>query len=110
MADSDAARTVILHVSDTPEDLKRATDAARGIRDAYPGLTVRVIINGDALASVAPGSDVDVAEGVEVQACSLGLARRGFDGALLPDGVSTVPAAVTAIVEAQQQGALYVRI
>lgn len=110
MTHDETARSVILHASDAPADVARATDAARELRRAHPELAVRVIVNGDALAALTDGTAVAAPDGVQVQACSTGLARRNLDPVRLPDTVGTVPAAVTAIVEAQLAGAVYVRI
>jgi len=107
---SSVPRDVVLHVSDAPADLARATDNARLIAEQYPGVRVRVIVNGAALEGLRVPDGVDVPPGVEVAACAIGLGRRGIDRAALPPGVEVVPAAVPAIVAAQLGGAVYVRI
>jgi intracellular sulfur oxidation DsrE/DsrF family protein len=103
-------RAVIIHVSDAPADLARATDNARLVAEQYPGARVRVIINGAALEGLRTADGISVPEGIEVGACAIGLGRRGIDASSLPVGVEVVPAAVPAIVAAQLEGAVYVRI
>jgi len=108
--DEQSRREVILHVSDDPDGVQRALDAAAGLADADLGVNVRVIVNGAALAGLTGTTAVEVPERTQVAACSVGLGRRGITpGELRPD-VVTVPSAVTAIVQAQLAGAAYVRI
>lgn len=106
----DEARTVILHASQSAKDTARALNAARHLHAAHPGLNIRVIVNGPALDGLIAPEAPAAPEGVHVQACAIGLGKRGVDASGLPHGVETVPAAVTAIVEAELSGAAYVRI
>lgn len=106
----ESLRDVILHVSDDPDDVHRALDAAAGLQAAGLGVRVRVIVNGPALAGLTSTDTVHVPEHTEVAACSVGLERRGIDPDELRPEVETVPSAVTAIVQAQLAGAAYVRI
>ena len=110
MTATNDARSVVLHVSDTPADLVRAVDNARLVAEQFPGTSVRVIVNGAALEGLSSPQGLEVPSGVEVAACGIGLGRRGIDAASLPAGVEVVPAAVPAIVAAQLDGAVYVRI
>lgn len=103
--------SVVLHVSHHPEDLQRAVSAAEGLRKAQPDLQVRIIVNGLALEAVVQGSTpINAVEGVSIEACAIGLARRNVAIEELQDPVITTAAATVALVEAQQQGASYVRI
>ncbi|WP_353114054.1 hypothetical protein [Microbacterium sp.] len=110
------SETVVLHVSDAPADVARALGSARTLREADLALTVRIIVNGaalDGLASGAHGVEIPGAEfpdGTTVEACRIGMGKRGIPADALRPGVGIVPAAVVAIVEAQQSGASYVRI
>ena len=102
---------VVLHVSDAAEHLPRATAAATTLREARPGTRVRIIVNGPALdAVVADGVPLTVDEATSVEACELGLGRRGLDPEALQPGVRTVGSAVIALFDAQQAGASYIRI
>jgi len=110
MSPSDERRLVILHASDAPEDIVRAADNARLVAERLPGVRTRVIVNGAALEGLASPDALELVPGVEIAACAIGLDRRGIDHGTLPDSVEIVPAAVVAIVAAQLEGALYVRI
>lgn len=107
MSDS---RTVVLHASQDPKDVARAVSAARHLHAHHPELDIRVIVNGPALDGLLASDAPTSSDGVRVQACAIGLGKRGADADALPQGVETVPGAVTAIVEAEIAGAAYVRI
>lgn len=102
---------VILHVADHPEDVTRATAAGAALVQADPALRVRIIVNGPALGGVTddaqPAAPVD---GVSLQACQIGLRRRGFAADQLQSGIGTIESAVVAIVQAQRDGASYMRL
>ncbi|KFI73249.1 hypothetical protein BMIN_0637 [Bifidobacterium minimum] len=104
------ARTVILHASQNPHDVTRAVNSARHLHAAHPELDVRVIVNGSALDGLLASGAPSAPDGVRVQACAVGLGKRGADADALPRGVETVPGAITTIVEAELAGAVYVRI
>jgi len=91
-------RTVVLHVSGDPADVSRAVAAANSLAETHPDLAVRVIVNGPAL------------EGTTVEACSVGMERRNVSPDQLQPAVHTVASAVTALVDAQLEGAAYVRL
>lgn len=102
---------VIVHVADSPEDVARATAAGAAIIQADPSLQVRIIVNGPALTGLLDSAaTLDVADGVAIEACSIGLGRRGIDETRLQTSVATVDSAVVAIVFAQRAGAAYVRL
>ncbi|MFD6094105.1 hypothetical protein ACFWGN_18485 [Oerskovia sp. NPDC060338] len=103
-------REVILHVSDDPDDLQRALDAAAGLQATDLGVRVRVIVNGPALAGLTGTDAIEMPEHTQVAACNIGLGRRGIDPDELRPEVQTVPSAVTTIVQAQLDGAAYIRI
>ncbi|MBN9216224.1 MAG: hypothetical protein ABS62_04840 [Microbacterium sp. SCN 70-200] len=102
---ADGSRRVVVHVSDDPGDLDRAVSTAQSLRDAFPDAEVRVIVNGPALDGLREGQ---APPGVE--ACAIGLQRRGIDAASLRAVVEVIPSAATVLVEAQFEGAAYIRI
>lgn len=108
--DRNTEKMAIIHVSDGPDDVRRALNAAQGLRAALPKTRVGIVINGDALHAVPTMSDLDVPEGVEVAACAIGLHRRSISEAEIPAGVDIVPAVPVAIIEAQLNGAAYLRL
>lgn len=108
--DEQSAPEVILHVSDDPGDVQRALDAAAGLAAADLGVSVRVIVNGAALTGLTGTDAVALPEHTQVAACGVGLGRRGIAPDELRPAVQTVPSAVVAIVQAQLDGAAYVRI
>ena len=102
---------VVLHVSDTAEDVARANAAATALTQADPQLRVRILVNGPALAGLTDSSSaITPSDGVTVEACSVGLQRRGMLDKPLQADVQAVESAVVAIVEAQRAGAAYVRL
>jgi len=102
---ADGSRRVVVHVSDDPGDLDRAVSTAQSLRDAFPDAAVRVIVNGPALDGLREGQPPP-----GVEACAIGLQRRGIDAASLRAVVEVIPSAATVLVEAQFEGAAYIRI
>jgi len=98
-------RRVVVHVTDDPADLDRAVATAQSLREAFPDGEVRVIVNGPALDGLREGQSLP-----GVEACAIGLERRGIDTAALRAGVDVIPSAAMAIAEAQFKGAAYIRI
>jgi len=102
---------VVLHVSDTAQDVARANAAATALTQADPQLRVRILVNGPALAGLTDSSSVITpSEGVTVEACRVGLQRRGMLDEPLQADVQSVESVVVAIVQAQRDGAAYVRL
>ncbi|MGB3375619.1 MAG: hypothetical protein WBA87_10830 [Microbacterium sp.] len=101
---------MILHVSDDPADVQRALDAAAGLQAAELNVIVRIIVNGAALAGLTGEEPVEAPEQTQVAACRVGLERRDIDPDTLRPEVTSVPSALTAIVQAQLAGAAYIRI
>ena len=106
-----SAHTVILHVSNHPQDLDRALNATTRLRADLPDAAVRIIVNGPALPGITTtAASLTVPTGVQVEACAAGLDRQGIPADTLQPGVTTVPAAITAIITVQQHGASYLRL
>jgi intracellular sulfur oxidation DsrE/DsrF family protein len=104
-------RTVVLHASGDPADVSPAVTAANSLAETHPDVAVRVIVNGPALEGVtSAGVTLTPMEGTTVEACSLGMQRRSMSTDQLQPAVHTVASAVTAIVDAQVEGASYVRL
>lgn len=103
-------KMVVLHASHAPADVARALDAARGLAKVHPDLDIHVMVNGDAIEGLTSDAAKQIPDGVQVQACSIGLRNHGVDAAQISQGVELIPGAVTAIVEAELAGALYIRI
>ncbi|WP_293698160.1 hypothetical protein [uncultured Agrococcus sp.] len=104
-----APRQVIVHASDAADDVSRAVDTAGRLAESIDGVRVTVIVNGPALEGVSALTH-EVPDAVEVSACAVGLQRRGIDSAALPPTVSIAASAAVAIVEAQLDGAAYMRL
>lgn len=105
-----SSKEVILHASDEAGDVQRAVEAASTLRATDPELEVRIIVNGPALSGLTGHDDLEIPEGTQVEACSIGMGRRGIAEQELRPSVQTTPSAVVAIVRAQSAGAAYVRI
>ena len=105
-----AGHEVVLHVSDHPEHLARAVAAGASLAQDDPELEVRVIVHGAALEGVTSAAEpVTPANEVRVEACRIGLERRGITEDQLQSSVNTVASAVVAMVQAQRGGASYIR-
>lgn len=104
------ARTVVLHASDKVQDVQRAIDSARRLGEAFEGVRVRIIINGQALDAATGRRPDRLPPETTVGVCAVGLANRGIDAAQLPAGIQVVPAAPIAIAQEQFAGAAYVRL
>ncbi len=94
------AREAALHVCDDPADVQRTVRAAGALRGAGGVGTVRVVVDGPALAGVTGADDVRVADRVEVLACLAGMRQRDIAVTDLRPGVQTVPSAVVTLVDA----------
>lgn len=102
--------TLVLHVSDVPQDLDRAVTTARSLGASQPDVQVRIIVNGPALDGMASAQPGQLPAGSSIAACLTGLRNRGIDPAQLPSGVQTVDSALLAIAQEQLAGAAYIRL
>lgn len=100
----------VVHVSGAPGDIARGLDMAATIRRFLPDVAVHVIVNGAALDGVTGNEPVRVPAGVRLSACAFGMSKRGLAEADLRPGLDTVPSAAAALVQAQLDGAAYLRI
>ncbi|MDV2978576.1 UNVERIFIED_CONTAM: hypothetical protein Q9R71_15500 [Actinomycetes bacterium ARC8] len=105
-----SGRSIVVHVSDRTEDLERATRTAISLEQAYPGVQVRIIVNGQALAGMTAFSTDLLPQNTQIGACSLGLGRLGIDPETLDAGIKILPTAPLEIAEAQFNGASYIRL
>jgi len=108
---SSQENVVILHVTEDPDDVARSAQAGAALREWDQSLEVKIVVHGAALTAVVDSDNpIELAEGVAVQACEIGLQRRGLaDKERLP-GVESIESAVITIVEAQRRGASYIRL
>lgn len=108
---SSQENVVILHVTEDPDDVARSAHAGAALREWDQSLEVKIVVHGAALTAVVDSDNpIELAEGVAVQACEIGLQRRGLaDKERLP-GVESIESAVITIVEAQRRGASYIRL
>ncbi|MCT1549000.1 DsrE family protein [Brevibacterium casei] len=104
------SKEVILHASDEAGDVQRAIEAANTLRATDPELEARIIVTGPALSGLTGHDGLEIPEGVQVEACRIGMGRRGIAEQELRPSVQTTPSAVVTIVQAQSAGAAYVRI
>ena len=102
--------TLVLHVSDAPQDLDRAVTTARTLGTSQTDVQVRIIVNGPALDGMASAQPGQLPAGSSIAACLNGLRNRGIDPAGLPSGVQTVDSALLAIAHEQLAGAAYIRL
>ncbi|PYD00810.1 hypothetical protein B4U78_008785 [Microbacterium esteraromaticum] len=105
-----AARAVVVHISNAPEDVQRAINTARTLQERFPGVRVRIIANGPALTAVPTIAPDELPENVDVAVCAVGLTRHNIATADVPDRVEIVPTAPIAIIEEQFNGAAYLRL
>src|SRR5690625_802694 len=108
---SSQENVVILHVTEDPDDVARSAQAGAALREWDQSLEGKIVVHGAALTAVVDSDNpIELAEGVAVQACEIGLQRRGLaDKERLP-GVESIESAVITIVEAQRRGASYIRL
>ncbi|QDZ14178.1 DsrE family protein [Humibacter ginsenosidimutans] len=111
MQDTPHGSVILLHVSDSPEDVARAVAASSSLTGSRPGLRVRIIVNGAALEGVTETAEsVTTQENTTVEACQVGMRRREISPDQLQPEVQTVESALTTLVDAQLAGAVYIRI
>lgn len=103
-------RAVVIHVSETGEDVTRAISTAATLHESLPDIRVRIVVNGPALTAVPTIDTTEIPADVEVSVCATGLQRRDIAQAAIPEGVEIVPAASIVIVEEQLNGAAYLRL
>lgn len=104
------ARVVVVHVADAPRDLQRAIQTAQGLRQKFPEVRIRIVVNGPALTAVPTLAPNELPENVGVSVCAIGLQRHDIAETEVPDGVEIVPAAPLVIIEEQFNGAAYLRL
>lgn len=103
--------TVLLHVSDRPEDIVRALGSARTLHAHRPEFSIRIIVNGPAITSLTVGAPVlELSEAATVEACEVGMRGHDIRAEQLQPGVRTTASAVVALSDGQFDGAAYVRI
>ena len=101
---------VLLHASNEPGDVQRALAAVATLGAGQPQTGIRVIVNGAALDGLTGSDPVVLPANTEVEACLVGMGKRGITVDQLRPAVLTVPAAVVALAQAQFAGAAYIRI
>lgn len=105
----------VVHV---PEEARvdRALRNVRNLLDDF-GREVEVVmvLNGDAVGALAPGSaHIDAmrklqVRGVRIMACARSLRKHGLDPDVLVEDVVTVPGGVTEVVRLEAEGFAYLR-
>lgn len=106
-----AEKTVVLHASTRPEDVTRAIDAAERLRAWRPEHRIRIIVNGPAITGVTvQAPQLELSDAATVEACEVGMRSHGITVEDLQSGVTTTPAAIVALTDAQLTGAAYIRI
>jgi len=103
--------TVVLHVSDRPEDVGRSIGSASTLHKARPDAIIRIIVNGGAIVGLTLGAaPIEMPTFATVEACEVGMRSRGISVDALQPGVVTTASAIVALADAQLGGAAYVRI
>lgn len=112
MSDIIRTRTVLLHVS-ASDDITRAQETARGLRETLGDIDVRVIVNGPAIAATTKSAaePLQLVDGdAPIIVCATGMRRRGLDERDLLPGLETTPSAAVYLAERQWAGAAYIRL
>ena len=105
------SHTVLLHVSDRPEDITRALGSARTLHSRRPEFSIRIIVNGPAIAGLTVDAPaLELSDAATVEACEVGMRGHGIRTEQLQPGIRTTASAVVALSDAQFDGAAYVRI
>ena len=106
-----AQRIALLHVSDRPEDIKRAIGIAHTLHEGRPEYGIRIIVNGPAVRGATRDADpLDVPDFASIEICEGGLRGRDIPFDSLQPGVVTTASAAVAIADAQFDGAAYNRV
>lgn len=103
-------KRAILQVTRDPEEIDHFVGVAQRLQTRFPGLQVGIVVSGEALSGTIGTTPIDTLDGVCVAACAYGLDKHGYETWQLRPGIGIVPTAISAIVEAQLDGAAYVRI
>ncbi|WP_449276623.1 hypothetical protein [Leucobacter sp. GX24907] len=109
MSDQNQQR-VILHAVSAAEDATRAVSLASMLREEFPGVQVRIVLNGAALGSLEQLDTSGLPDDAVVSACSVGLERHGIDPANLPERIDGSERAPVVLVREQFAGAAYIRL
>lgn len=105
------SQTVVFHCSDALEDVQRAIAAATTVASADPGIRATVIVNGPALEGLRQTArEIELPEGIEVNACRIGLSKRNIPLDELQPAIELTDSAVVTLTQAQLRGAAYIRI
>ncbi|MBS1907559.1 MAG: hypothetical protein JST33_13540 [Actinobacteria bacterium] len=106
-----AQRTVLLHVSDRPDDIVRAIGSAETLHRERPETRIRIIVNGPAIRGVTTDAPpLPATDAATIEACENGMRNHGIPFESLQPGVVTVLAAVVALSDGQFDGAAYIRV
>ena len=97
------SRRVVLHAPSAAA-LDRARANLRNLRRADPMAELRILANAEGAAAAVSRPDADTDRHLVL--CQNSLAARGLAA---PAGIATVPAAVLALAELQEQGWIYIR-
>ncbi|HWL61028.1 MAG TPA: hypothetical protein VNQ48_09130 [Microbacteriaceae bacterium] len=100
----------VIQVTTDAAAIDRAVESAQRILEQLPDLQIRVIVHGEALDAVVGTEPLEHDPAVRVEACSLGLRARGHSLDELRPGFDTVAGASAAIIQAQLDGAAYLRL
>lgn len=105
------SQAVVFHCSNAVEDVQRAIAAASAVATEDPGIRATVIVNGPALEGLRQtAQELELPEGIEVNACRIGLSKRDIPPDELQPGIELTDSAVVALTRAQLRGAAYIRI
>lgn len=110
--DSAQQKSVVLHAADEPERVDRAVMVAGLIREERGELPIRIIVNGPALRRFADSAanPLQLPEGTTLDACARGLSVQQVSEDQLQPEFGTVASAALALIDAQHQGAAYIRV
>lgn len=108
--EQNTGRSVLVHVADAPRDLQRAIHTAQTLKERFPDVRIRIVVNGPALTAIPTLVPDEVPENVGVAVCAIGLQRHDVAETDVPDGIEVVPAAPLVIIEEQFNGAAYLRL
>jgi len=100
----------VIQVTKDGAEIERAIATAERIREQLPDLEIRIIVHGDALEAVTGAEPLAHDPAITVAACRLGLAARGHGVEELRPGFETVAGGSAAIIQAQLDGAAYLRL
>lgn len=110
-ADDVEVGPLILHASDSPEDVRRALRlSGEIIEDPACASEIHIVVNHSAIPGILDVSQSQIPQGVTVHACATAMRGHRIGRQDVPACVDIVPSGIVFIAQQQSGDAWYIRL